>query len=309
MPTLDNHQSNEYTKMLLIGDSKSGKTGSLISLVKVGYKLRIIDMDNLLDVLKYFIQRDCPELIKNVEYRTLRDKRVPDPVTGAPIITSPQAYPQAVRMMDKWKYGDTDLGRPAEWGPDCILVIDSLSRLCDAAFDFREKITTSKDKFDLRAAYGDAQDSVENNLANITDDNFRTNVIVIAHVVYQTQPDGTVKGYPQGVGQKLSPKIPQYFPSVVLYTNRKDKRVMQTTSTQLIDLANPKPFEMEPTYPIETGLAQFFEVLRPPPEKPDAPKDVRLPSTKPGADRANATPSRGSSGVLQRTPVGVTRRA
>ena len=58
-----------------------------------------------------------------------------------------------------------------------------------------EKITTSK-KYDIRAAYGDAQDSVENNLANITDDNYKTNVIVIAHVVYQTQPDGTVKGLP-----------------------------------------------------------------------------------------------------------------
>jgi hypothetical protein len=288
MPTLDQHQSNEYTKVLLIGDSKSGKTGSLISLVKAGYKLRIIDMDNLLDVLKYFILRDCPDLIKNVEYRTLRDKRIPDPVTGAPIVSSPTAYPTAVRMMERWKYEGVDLGRPAEWGSDCILVIDSLSRLCDAAYDFREKITTSKEKYDIRAAYGDAQDSVENNLANITDDNYKTNVIVIAHVVYQTQPDGTVKGFPQGVGQKLSPKIPQYFSSVVLYTNRKDKRMMQTTSTQLIDLANPKPFEMEPSYPIETGLAEFFKVLRPPPGKekqdegrPDARRTTSPPSVQP----------------------------
>jgi AAA domain len=310
MPTLDNHQSNEYTKMLLIGDSKSGKTGSLISLVKAGYKLRIIDMDNLLDVLKYYIQRDCPELIKNVEYRTLRDKRIPDPVTGAPIVNAPTAYPTAVRMMERWKYDDTDLGRPADWGPDCILVIDSCSRLCDAAYDFREKITMSKEKYDIRAAYGDAQDSVENNFANITDSNYKTNVIVICHVVYQTQPDGTVKGFPQGVGQKLSPKIPQYFSSVVLYSTRKNKRIMQTTSTDLIDLANPKPFEMEPTYPIETGLADFFKVLRPPPKgEPDAPKDLRLPSTNTGANRANATPSHGSPRVLQRPSVGATRRA
>jgi hypothetical protein len=260
--------------MLLIGDSKSGKTGSLISLVKAGYKLRIIDMDNLLDVLKYFILRDCPGLIGNVEYRTLRDKRIPHPATGEPYVATPTAYPTAVRMMERWKYDDVDLGRPADWGSDCILVIDSLSRLCDAAYDFREKITTSKDKYDIRAAYGDAQDSVENNLANLTDDNYKTNVIVICHIVYQTQPDGTVKGYPQGVGQKLSPKIPQYFPSMVLYTNRKDKRMMQTTSTQLIDLANPKPFEMEPSYPIETGLADFFKVLREPPAKEAPPKKV-----------------------------------
>ena len=284
MPTLDQHQSNDYTKMLLIGDSKSGKTGSLISLVKAGYKLRIIDMDNLLDVLKYYILRDCPDLIKNVEYRTLRDKRIPDPVTGAPIVSTPTAYPTAVRMMERWKYDDVDLGRPAEWGPDCVLVIDSCSRLCDAAYDFREKITMSKEKYDIRAAYGDAQDSVENNLANITDSNYKTNVIVICHIVYQTQPDGTVKGFPQGVGQKLSPKIPQYFSSVVLYSSRKNKRIMQTTSTDLIDLANPKPFEMEPTYPIETGLADFFEVLRPPPTK------EKLDDGKPDTRRTASPP-------------------
>jgi hypothetical protein len=270
--------------MLLIGDSKSGKTGSLISLVKAGYKLRIIDMDNLLDVLKYYILRDCPDLIKNVEYRTLRDKRIPDPVTGAPIVSTPTAYPTAVRMMERWKYDDVDLGRPAEWGPDCVLVIDSCSRLCDAAYDFREKITMSKEKYDIRAAYGDAQDSVENNLANITDSNYKTNVIVICHIVYQTQPDGTVKGFPQGVGQKLSPKIPQYFSSVVLYSSRKNKRIMQTTSTDLIDLANPKPFEMEPTYPIETGLADFFEVLRPPPTK------EKLDDGKPDTRRTASPP-------------------
>jgi AAA domain len=297
MPTLDNHQSNDNTKMLLIGDSKSGKTGSLISLVKAGYKLRIIDMDNLLDVLKYFILKECPHLIGNVEYRTLRDKRIPDPATGAPIVNAPTAYPTAVRMMERWKYDDVDLGRPADWGPDCILVIDSLSRLCDAAYDFREKITTSKEKYDIRAAYGDAQDSVENNLANITDSNYKTNVIVIAHVVYQTQPDGTVKGFPQGVGQKLSPKIPQYFSSVVLYTNRKDKRMMQTTSTQLIDLANPKPFEMEPTYPIETGLAEFFKVLREPPEKPDA--DTRRTASPNIVQPKQGQSSRPSQGTVR----------
>ena len=57
MPSLDQHQSNDFVKLLLIGDSKAGKTGSLISLVKAGYKLRILDLDNLLDVLKYFIMK------------------------------------------------------------------------------------------------------------------------------------------------------------------------------------------------------------------------------------------------------------
>lgn len=272
MPNLANHQSNDLTKLLLIGDAKAGKTGSLVSLVKAGYKLRILDMDNLLDVLKYYIEKECPDKMANVEFRTLRDKRKSSPL-GPIIDGKPKAFEEAMKMLDNWKYEDddgtkVDLGKPSEWGPDCILVIDSLSRLCDAAYDFREPLTPRgrSGDFDARAVYGDAQDAVENCLANLTSKNFRTNLIVIAHIMYMDLPDGTKKGFPQGVGQKLSPKIPQYFPSVVLYSNRAGKRTLQTNSSPLIDLANPKPFAMEKEYPIETGLAQFFGVLREPPK-------------------------------------------
>lgn len=281
MPSLANHQSNDFTKLLLIGDSKSGKTGSLVSLVRAGYKLRILDLDNLLDILKYMIQKECPEQLENVEFRTLRDKRKAGAL-GSVLDGKPTAWINALKMMDHWKYKDeddeVDLGKPGEWGPDCILVIDSLSRLCDAAYDFHETIIPISKKtgeYDARAVYGNAQNDVENFLAMLTSDNYAVNIIVIAHVTYQDQPDGSVKGFPQGVGQKLSPKIPQYFPSVVLFTNKGGKRTLQTNSTPMMDLANPKPFAMQPSYPIETGLAQFFEVLREPP-KVDKPKSLTL---------------------------------
>ena len=50
MPNLSKHQSSEFTKLLLMGDSKSGKTGALASLVLAGYKLRILDFDNGLEI-------------------------------------------------------------------------------------------------------------------------------------------------------------------------------------------------------------------------------------------------------------------
>jgi len=264
---LADHASNEIVKMLLIGNSKAGKTGALTSLVKAGYKLRILDMDNLLDVLKAFVLKECPEMIDNVEYRTLRDVRTIGS-EGPTIVGTPKAFSNAYRMLDNWKYNDengaVDLGPPSGWGPDCILVIDSLSRLCDAAYDFRLPLTPrgAGGKYDIRAVYGDAQDAIEEGLATITSNNFHVNVIVIAHVTYMDMPDGTIKGFPQGVGQKLSPKIPQYFSTVVLATDKGGKRTLQTASTQLIDLANPKPFAMQPSYPIETGLADIFEVLK-----------------------------------------------
>lgn len=269
MGTLDNHQSNEYVKLLLIGNAKSGKTGSLVSLVKAGYKLRILDLDNLLDILKYMVRKECPEYLTNVESRVLRDKRKATAM-GAVLAGKPNAYINAVKMIERWKYTDLDgteidLGPPSEWGPDCILVIDSLSRLCDAAYDWITAISPSDQHG--KAIYGDAQDAVENLLSMLTSDAMTCNLVVIAHVTYQDMPDGTKKGFPQGVGQKLSPKIPQYFSSVVLYTNQNGKRTLQTTSNPLIDLANPAPFAMEKEYPIETGLASFFEVLRAPPKQ------------------------------------------
>lgn len=266
MGSLSNHQSNDFVKLLLLGDAKSGKTSSLVSLVKAGYKLRILDMDNLLDGLKYQIIAQCPDKLDQVEFRTLRDKRKMTP-TGPMIVGQPKAFIDAIKMLDHWKYKDddgteVDLGVPGSWGEDCVLVIDSLSRLCDACFDWREPLSVSKQgNYDGLSAYKDAQDAVEDVLATLTSKSFETNVIVICHGQYMDQKDGTSKIFPQGVGQKLSPKIPQYFPNYVRFKNLANKRTIQLKSDAMIDLAASKP-NMPDTLPAETGLATFFEMLR-----------------------------------------------
>lgn len=277
MPSLSNHQSNEYTKLLIEGDSGSGKTGALASLVKAGYKLRILDMDNGLDVLKAYVQHECPENLDNVEFRTLRDKRKAS--ADGPIIDgSAKAFVSAIKMLDLWKYDDVDLGKPAEWGADCILVVDSLTMLSDAAFDFREPLTPrgKSGDYDKRATYFDAQGAIENVLALLTSESFRTNVIVISHIKYIDLPNGEKKGYPSSVGSALSPRIPTYFNSVALCeTKAGGKRTIKTVASAMIDLKNPKPFAMAASYPIETGLADFFGVLREPP-KQAKPKQLTL---------------------------------
>lgn len=271
MPSIADHQSNLYTKLLLLGDAKSGKTTSLESLVNAGYHLRILDLDNLLDGLKDKIMSNCPHLAKNVDFRTLRDKYKMGP-TGPVLDGAATAFVQAMKMLDHWKYDDTDLGKPNEWGPDTILIIDSLSRLCDAAYDYHLSLNP---KSDGRAIYGGAQDAAEMVLSNLTSPAFATNVIVIAHGVYTDLPDGTRKIFPQGVGQKLSPKIPQYFPVYVRYKNNANKRVIQIESDVMIDLAMPKigAFK-DKSLPIESGLATIFETLRGSPT--DAPKPAAV---------------------------------
>ena len=278
MPSLSKHQSNDYVKLLLLGDAKSGKTGSLVSLVAAGYKLRILDFDNLLDILAKIISEQCPDKLDNVEFRSLRD--VSKMTSSGPVIQKATAFIEGTKMLDRWKYKDDsgdeiDLGVPSDWGPDCILVIDSLSRLCDAAYDWCMSVIpgAGTGKFDGRAVYGNAQDAVESTLALLTSDSFATNLIVIAHGQYMEQGDGTTKIFPQGVGQKLSPKIPQYFPNYVRYTNKGGKRTIQLNSDSMIDLANTNPNAFdEKSLPIETGLATFFEIMRKAPAEPVKPK-------------------------------------
>jgi len=283
MPTLEKHQSNEYTKLLCLGDSGSGKTGGIAPLVNAGYHLRILDMDNGLESLKQQVLRLCPEKIANVEYRTLRDKRKASP-SGPIIDGSPKAFIEAIRMLDRWRYVDggneIDLGVPAEWGPDVILVIDSLTFLSDAAYDWREPLTPKgkEGKYDQRAVYKDAQDAIESVLALVTSEAFRTNVIVTSHVKYVDNPDGTKKGYPTAVGSALSPQIPRYFNTVALFqTKAGGKRTLHTAATAMIDLKNPKPFAIEKEYPIETGMADVFAALRSPPTQEEKPTPTAPP--------------------------------
>lgn len=264
MPSLGDHQSNQYTKLLFLGDAKTGKTTALWSLVKAGYKLRILDLDNLLDALKERILAECPKEIDKVEFRTLRDK-YKSTALGPALDGPAKAFVDSMKMLDHWKYEDTDLGKPKEWGPDCILVLDSLSRLCDAAYDFHDMIAKpgKSGETDGRAIYGQAQDAVEMVLANLTSKTFETNVIVICHGQYMQLPDGTSKIFPQGVGQKLSPKIPQYFPVYVRLKNTAGKRTLQLESDVMIDLSMPKMSAFkEKTLPADDGLATIFQTLR-----------------------------------------------
>jgi len=259
--------------MIVLGDPGTGKTGGCTSLVKGGYSLGVLDYDNGLEPLKQFLQHEHPEGLKHVNYRTLRDKRKATP-TGAIVDGPALAFTEGLKMLDRWQFKErdgtlVDLGPPSEWGPDHILVLDSLTLCARAAYDWREQLTPrgKSGQYDPRAVFFDAQKAIEQLISNLTSESFRTNVIVITHVNYIDNEDGSRKGYPNVIGKALSPVIGAYFNSIALCSVRPGgKRVVQTASTAMIDLKNPAPFAMLPEYPISTGLADFFKVLRASPE-------------------------------------------
>lgn len=269
MPPLSLHQSATLTKMLLLGESGSGKTGSLVSLVNAGYKLRILDFDNGVDTLFQYVMRDCPDKINNVDVVPLRDPRKASAL-GPIIAGTPQAFVKCLNLLDRWKYknedgSETDLGVPAAWGDDTILILDSLSFLSDAAMDWAEPLVPrGRDgKHDNRAVYGQAQKAIEDVIGLLTNPSFKTNVIVTAHIRYIDMPDGTKKGQPNAAGVALGPVIPRYFNSTALCESKVGGvRSIKTISTGLIDLKNPAPFKMAAELPIGTAMADFFKTVR-----------------------------------------------
>lgn len=263
MPSLASHQSSATTKMLLIGDSGSGKTGALTSLVEAGYKLRILDFDNGLDSLVAQVNQRCKEKMNNVDFFSLRDKLKSSP-TGPILDGMPTAFTRAVNLLDRWKYDDVDLGKSSDWGDDVVVVIDSLTFLSEAAFNWATAMNpTAKDR---RQIYGAAQEAVENVISLMTSSNMKPNVIIIAHIKYMDRPDGTQKGYPTSIGNALSPKIPAFFNNVVLCETQgfgqSLKRILRVQTTALVDTKSPASFKLPPTLPIESGLADFFKASK-----------------------------------------------
>jgi len=255
MPSLSAHQSAKLTKLLFIGNSGSGKTGALVSLVEAGYRVYAFDFDNGLDSLAILAKQRCPDKLNNVQFKTLRDK-YRGSATGPVIDGMPTAFIDAMKLLDKWEDGT----KLASAGEDAVVVIDSLTFLSEAAFNWATAMNpTAKDK---RQIYGAAQDAIENCIALLTSDSFATNVIVISHVKFIEQPDGSQKGFPTSVGAALSPKIPAYFNHYAMCENIGSKRQLRIQSNGLIDLKSPVSFRMAPALPIETGLADFFKEVR-----------------------------------------------
>lgn len=260
MPKLSSHSSGDFVKLLLIGNSGTGKTGALASLVRAGYELRIIDLDNGLDALKNLLAHEDPKLLELVEYESARD-RYKTGITGPTFVPPPKGLRDAGNLIDKW----SDDSVPAEWGPKRILVIDSLTMLGRCALNWATNANPTLR--DPRLWYGAAQDVVEKLIATVTGESFGTNVIVISHIDYVIHEETKLeKGFVSAVGKALGPKLPRYFNTLLLAETRgsgeKVRRTIRTMPTTQIDLKNPAPMRISAEYPLDTGLNEIFTQLK-----------------------------------------------
>jgi AAA domain len=265
MATLNSKVKNDPLKLLLIGDSGTGKTGALASLANSGKELFILDLDNGTDILQFVVK---DEFKKNVHIETLTDtgKLVGGGTSQKIQKLNPQAFPKALGLLSKWKDSETgeDFGPVSSWSTNRVLVVDSLSFLGMASLDYVLAKNGRGGDQPHQGDWGESMRMLEQTLQILYSTEIKCNVVVISHITYQTvEGSGITKGLPMGLGSQLPPKIGRYFNMSLVTKSRgageNQKRVILTKPENNVDCKCPilgAPKEL----PIESGLADMFKL-------------------------------------------------
>ncbi len=246
-------------RALYIGDSGSGKTGSLISLLQAGYNIRMLDLDNNADSLIQLCKHIDPKLLDSLDIISVRDKFRATQMTGLEVAGQPKAWVDALKYLNKWDDGTSI----AEWDNKTIFVLDTLTSAGRAAFHWAKGMNpTSKEP---RQWYAAGQDSLKTLLELLTSPEFTCHILVLSHIDLVERDDGSMKGYASSLGKALGPQIAKVFPTLIMAETKGSgtnvKRTIATLPTMMIDLKNPVPFAIDARYPLETGLASIFTAL------------------------------------------------
>jgi hypothetical protein len=284
MPSFNDFASSQVTKMLLVGDSGSGKTGALMSLIAAGYNVRILDLDAGVAVLNDYLKNpnsiytrpfpglwtaeQAKTLLTRVCYETVTDKM--RNVNGKLVPKQATVWQRAAKLLDGWP----EFGPISSWTPQDVLVIDSLTFLCNGALNFVLMMNGRLGQQPHQSDWYQAQQLVEALLQMLYDDNVGCNVIVNCHVVLIGEENGPQRAYPASLGKALSPKIGRYFNTVLMAktvgTGTAAKHKILTQSANGLELKTTVPLKAKAEYDLATGLAEYFAAER----QQDAPAAV-----------------------------------
>lgn len=275
MPKLSEHPVSLRTKLLFIGESGSGKTGALASLADAGYNLRIVDLDEGVDLLVNLLRHKDSKYSKaaldRVIYKTLTEpKKI---INGKPIPARATVWAEVMGLMNNWAVDS--LGPVSSWGSNDILVIDSLTALGNAAYNFilqlNNKLMSGATGYENLRFIGQAQDMIYSFLEMLIDSTIKCNIIINSHVTF-VDKQGSVRessdqaieqqGFPSALGRALSPKIPRLFNTVLLATKTGPMRFIETQPAINIGTKTSNPLGVKLRYPIDTGLAEYFAAVR-----------------------------------------------
>ena len=259
MPALTDIKSP--IKGLVLADSGMGKTGMLWSLADAGFKLKIYDADNGSGVLNAAM-RGNPK-ISNIEVNVFTNKLKAN-AQGFPVTNGkPTAWADFLSALNKWPDSPTGQGIQ-DWGPDTVAVIDTFSRLGGHALLAAQALENKMGKQPEIQHYGTAMAQLEGTLANLYGDDVKCHVLVLTHVDYLKNELGTMFGLPMSLGEKLSPKVPSYFNTMLALKRTGKNTILSTKPTAMVQTKVESFDTCKDEYIIisegkgRPGLAEFF---------------------------------------------------
>ena len=284
MPTFETYsEAPSPIKMIYMGHSGAGKTGSLASLAATGYNVRILNLEKGIEILAgYARDPRSPYLKPNPGHWTAEQIKglasrlsyvtIDEPVhvikgpKGAELIPKGEMWGKVSEQLNDWKDGPGSLGNIDTWGSNDVLVIDSLTRLAQAAFNFQLKLGGRLNTRPEQADYGLAQRSVLRLLELFYSDSVKCNIVIICHIKYIETEAGPTRGFPETVGSAISPKVGQYFNHALLAKSSGSgdatKRVILTNTSGMIELKSAAPLQVKSEYDLSTGLGDYFHDVR-----------------------------------------------
>lgn len=273
-------------RILLVGFPGAGKTGALACLANAGFKLRVMAFDKLANMAPMILHTK-PECRSNIDIIPFEDKlRFGQKFTEPDGL--PEAFSKAHKALDHWYSvgvdGEkVDLGRSKTWGPDHVLVLDSLTSMGRASMRRVQSMLNRTPLNTQDRDYGLAMGEQEAFIEKVTSDYNNFHVIVIAHLKI-VGPKDIRKGdsditkelkerevdlvstrlYPSALGKALPPVIAGHFSTTLLvetkHTRKGVQRVIRTVPRPELDLKIPAP-NMPDEFDISDGLLKVFEAL------------------------------------------------
>lgn len=281
-------------KCVYLGHTGAGKTGSLISLAAMGYKLRILDTDRGVEILRDYIhnpksiyRQARPGLWTKEQADSLDSRIYFETITEGYNLIGSRAVPKGDSwrlinlLLNNWIDSETKekFGNISDWKPDTILVIDSFSRVCEAAMNFQlvmnQRAVTGPQVGNMGSNdYTAAYKMIYDFLDLLKCDDIKCNIILVCHISFidqsQTKETRDVRGFPQtlGGGRQVSPKVGQYFNHSLRARSSGSyptiKREIITNNDENVELKTTAPLKVKQSYPLETGLAEYFLAVRGP---------------------------------------------
>jgi hypothetical protein len=266
-------QTYSPIKILLLGDPGSGKTGSLASLAKAGYNLRIMDFDNGTEILRNLL---TPEEYARCSIIPLQDRRLAKKVPvmegqsirGYKVSAIPvkaEAWQRAVDLIcTDWKDPSTQksFGSVYTWTSQDVLVFDSLTHAWRTALNFILAINNRLGQNPTQPEWGTVQGMILDVLSTFFDASIKCNVIVCAHIAYDVDQNEVLHGLPSGPGRALNREIGTYFNHTIRAATVGKRHTIITESDGTVELKTAAPGKIKSSYPIETGLSDYFQAVR-----------------------------------------------